>query len=150
MALPPGQAATRIVYTSDAELAAILESLAGPDKSSAKFAFQRVIDDSNGETQSTAELTPKIGDQDRNGKPRESRDGVPRGRPVSIWTEEELSNDPLGLVRNQRIKIEAEIYSLLQRGQAMSPPATERSEQDRRSALMPPPPVPNQSRSAAT
>lgn len=148
-----GQAATRIVYTSDAELAALLESLAGPDKSSAKFAFQRVYEDGNDETvekdggengtesQDTAFASvPSSSSQQQNARssaqdgslksvsaaasPRQSQKS---GRPVSIWTESELTNDPTGALRSQRFKIEAEIYSLLQRETAMpsSQPPTE-------------------------
>jgi hypothetical protein len=98
MANTPGAAATRIVYTSDAELANMLDSLAGPDKSSAKFEFQRMIN-ADGST-----------------------------RPMSTWTSEEAaargggasgSTDGTHGTTNReskdRIRIEAEIYSLLQR-----------------------------------
>lgn len=121
MATSPGQAATRIVYTSDAELAAMLESLAGPDKSSAKFAFQRVVEQSRsndekvaGQTaeQSTMSTTPS---EDVSAAASNAVAAMRAGRPVSIFTDGELANDPTGALRNQRFKIEAEIYSLLQR-----------------------------------
>lgn len=97
MATPAGGAATRIVYTSDAELANMLESLAGPDKSSAKFEFQRIANN-GGST-----------------------------RPVSAWTEggsrvsrgsdarETTGGESVDAESKERYRIEAEIYSLLQR-----------------------------------
>ncbi|PWN35788.1 uncharacterized protein FA14DRAFT_46975 [Meira miltonrushii] len=141
-----GQAATRIVYTSDAELAALLESLAGPDKSSAKFAFQRVYEEENEgkdggvngigsqdtalasipstSSQKNARSSAQDGSLNSVSGVTSPRQSQKTGRPVSIWTESELNNDPTGALRSQRFKIEAEIYSLLQRETAMaaSPP----------------------------
>lgn len=113
MATSPGQAATRIVYTSDAELAAMLESLASPDKSSARFAFQRVATDGSSGR-------PSVDQGDVAGVSKPSREGGER--PQSIWTEKELAADPTGAIRQQRFKIEAEIYSLLQREQGHTHP----------------------------
>jgi hypothetical protein len=90
MATPPGAAATRIVYTSDAELANMLESMAGPDKASAKFEFQRVVNSANS--------------NNGNGT-----------RPSSTWTEGNRTSKGGSENMEERYKIEAEIYSLLQR-----------------------------------
>lgn len=149
-----GQAATRIVYTSDAELATLLESLAGPDKSSAKFAFQRVYEHEHDHEQKV-EMGKDLSSSTGQGNGVESQDAVmasgpstsmrqkiqssdqdqsnagisaassygqssKSGRPVSLWTESELTNDPTGVLRSQRFKIEAEIYSLLQRETALT------------------------------
>lgn len=111
MATPTGDAATRIVYTSDADLAAMLELLAGPDKSSAKFEFQRA--DSSGPIKSS-ELDES--QQQQRQQLLQQPSSQNKARPTSISTTGEASMDSQTQdVRKHRQKVEAEIYSLLQR-----------------------------------
>jgi hypothetical protein len=89
MATPSADAsATRIVYTNDNDLAMMLESLAR-DNSAAKFEFSRVPGGNGPDARSLS-------------------------RPVSSWTGSSVDS---GEARTQRLRIEAEIFSLLSHDQ---------------------------------